>query len=197
MTSIRLKTDKLHRSIVYLGRGRLRFGRNPTIAEEPEAELPGFGETITPDFLHDIRQQLNREDKVALLATFQDVHEADIAELITLLSHDHRASFMRLVGSDIPAAVFAELDDGVRDEVVEYIDIDTLVATVQELDSDDAVFVLEDLDKQEQQEVLQKNLSFRSCLYWSAHWNFPKTVPDVWRSPNLLLCRRLDGWADD
>ena len=43
-----------------------------------------------------------------------------------------------------------------RDEVVEYIDIDTLVATVQELDSDDAVFVLEDLDTQEQQEVLQK-----------------------------------------
>ena len=131
------------------------MGETPQL-QEPEAELPGFGETITPDFLHDIRQQLNREDKVALLATFQDVHEADIAELITLLSHDHRASFMRLVGSDIPAAVFAELDDGVRDEVVEYIDIDTLVATVQELDSDDAVFVLEDLDKQEQQEVLQK-----------------------------------------
>ena len=131
------------------------LGETPQL-QEPEAELPGFGETITPDFLHNIRQQLNREDKVALLTTFQDVHEADIAELITLLSHDHRASFMRLVGSDIPAAVFAELDDGVRDEVVEYIDIDTLVATVQELDSDDAVFVLEDLDTQEQQEVLQK-----------------------------------------
>ena len=96
---------------------------------------------------------------------------------------------MRLVGSDIPAAVFAELDDGVRDEVVEYIDIDTLVATVQELDSDDAVFVLEDLDTQEQQEVLQK-ISASDRARWSAHWNFPKTVPDVWRRPNLSLCRR-------
>ncbi|HCD16511.1 MAG TPA: hypothetical protein DEQ83_02600, partial [Rhodobiaceae bacterium] len=107
-------------------------------AQKPEADLPVIGDAITPGFLHEIRQKLNREDKVALLAALDDVHEADIAEIITLLSHDHRANFMRLVGRDIPAPVFAELDDGVRDEVVEYIDIDTLVATVQELDSDDA-----------------------------------------------------------
>jgi len=121
-----------------------------------EADLPHIGDMVTPDFLHQIREHLGREDKVALLASIDDVHESDVAEIITLLSHDQRASFMRLIGTDIPAPVFAELDDGVRDEVVEHIDIDTLVAAVQELDSNDAVFVLEDLDSEEQQEVLQK-----------------------------------------
>ena len=50
----------------------------------------------------------------------------------------------------------AELDENTRDEVLEQIDIETLVATVQELDSDDAVFVLEDLATEAREEVLEQ-----------------------------------------
>ena len=63
---------------------------------------------------------------------------------------------MTLVGKQLPAAVFVELDDHIRREIVEYVDINKLVTTVQELDSDDAVFVLEDLAEAEKKEVLEK-----------------------------------------
>ena len=43
-----------------------------------------------------------------------------------------------------------------RDDVLEVIDTDTVVNTVQQLDSDDAVFVLEDMDEGERQEVLEQ-----------------------------------------
>ena len=67
-----------------------------------------------------------------------------------------RTAFLKLVGNALDPEVFAELDDAVRDDVLQIVDTDTLVNTVQQLDSDDAVFVLEDMADDERQEVLEQ-----------------------------------------
>ena len=67
-----------------------------------------------------------------------------------------RRSLLEQVGADLAPEVFAELDDAIRDDVLEIVGKDIVVAKVQQLDSDDAVFVLEDMDDAERQEVLEQ-----------------------------------------
>ncbi|MDD9798151.1 MAG: magnesium transporter [Alphaproteobacteria bacterium] len=99
---------------------------------------------------------IDNADKAALQALLKDAHEADIADLISLLSTDHRSQFIALIGSELNPAVLAELDEGVRADVAGQLDTDKLVTAVQELETDDAVFVIGDLDKKGQQEILAR-----------------------------------------
>ena len=119
-----------------------------------ESELLG-SDILTPERFEALRLLVLEKDRAALLVELGDRHESDIAEIITVLQPDLRRSLIELLGADLPAEVFAELDDNIRDEAVDAVDTDTLVATVQSLDSDDAVFVLEDMDEAERDEVLQ------------------------------------------
>ena len=113
-------------------------------------------EALTSERMEAVAAAIAAADKPALLAEIAEFHESDVAEMIALLPPDARAAFTRLVGADIPAAVFAELDEGVRDEVVEHLDLETLIATIQALESDDAVGVLEDVDLSERAEILER-----------------------------------------
>lgn len=113
-------------------------------------------ETLTSEAYEAISELVRAQDRAALLADLDARHESDIAEIITVLAPDLRTSLLQLVGNALEPEVFAELDDAVRDDVLEVVDTDTVVNTVQQLDSDDAVFVLEDMDDEERQEVLEQ-----------------------------------------
>ena len=113
-------------------------------------------ENLTPEAYELISGLVRANDRAALLKELESRHESDIAEIITVLASDLRTAFLKLVGDALDPEVFAELDDAVRDDVLQIVDTDTLVNTVQQLDSDDAVFVLEDMADDERQEVLEK-----------------------------------------
>jgi magnesium transporter len=121
----------------------------------PEGEYLG-SDALTTERFQAVRELVQAQDRAGLKAAFEDRHEADIAELITLLQPDLRRSLIALMGADLAPEVFAEFDDNIRDAALEAVDSDTLAATVQQLDSDDAVFVLEDMDVAERDEVLQR-----------------------------------------
>jgi magnesium transporter len=124
-----------------------------------QTEQPYEGEylgavPLTADELDALVDLIRAGDKKKLAATVSELHESDVAEIIALLTSEQRLTFMGLVGGELPSAVFAELDDHIRLEVVEFVDSPKLATTVEELDSDDAVFVLEDLDERQRDEVL-------------------------------------------
>jgi len=121
----------------------------------PEGEYLG-SDALTTERFQAVRELVQAQDRAGLKAAFEDRHEADVAELITLLQPDLRRSLIALMGADLAPEVFAEFDDNIRDAALEAVDSDTLAATVQQLDSDDAVFVLEDMDVAERDEVLQR-----------------------------------------
>lgn len=128
---------------------------------EAAPELPQDGdylgsESLTAERLEAVQQFVLDENRAALLAVLEDRHEADIAEIITVLAPDLRRRLVALVGGDLPAEVFAEFDDAIRDDVLEATDSETVAEAVQQLDSDDAVFLLEDMEEDERAEVLDK-----------------------------------------
>lgn len=96
--------------------------------------------------------EAGEEERLASLV--EDLHEADQATLLEALDPDLRPQLIELLGARFDFAALTEVDDSVREEILDELDTETLVEGVKELESDDAVYILEDLDKEEQAEIL-------------------------------------------
>ena len=71
----------------------------------------------------------------------------------SLLGQMHRLVISTL--SEFDFSALTEIDDSVREDILEELPTRTLVEGVRELESDDAVAILEDLDSAGQKEILE------------------------------------------
>jgi magnesium transporter len=124
--------------------------------EAGEVELRDEEGGIRSDFLHVITEALEARDAAKARELALKLHAADLADLIALLRPEQRGELITMLGDDLDAAALAELDEGVRDQVLEVMPPEQVAAALQELDSDEAVYVIEDLDKEEQSDILAK-----------------------------------------
>ena len=85
-----------------------------------------------------------------------DLHEADVGDLIEALDPELRPRLIELMGRDFDFTALTEVDDTVREEILDELPSETVAEGVRELDSDDAVAILEDLPKDEQAEILDQ-----------------------------------------
>jgi magnesium transporter len=115
---------------------------------------------LRPEFVHDVEAALEANDADRVRALTLPLHEADLADLIQLLRPDQREPLIEMLGRDFNAAALSELDEGVRDQVLEEMPAEKVAEALEQLDSDEAVYVIEDLDKEEQSEILAKLPSF-------------------------------------
>src|SRR6185295_14355769 len=99
---------------------------------------------INPDYVEKVTAAIAGHDAGLLRALVGGLHEADTGDLIEALDAEHRPQLVELMGKDFDFAALTEVDDTVREEILE------------ELDSDDAVYILEDLPKDEQAEILEQ-----------------------------------------
>ena len=93
----------------------------------------------------------------ALLLIFEDLHEADIADVLEQITSEDRRRLIRLWGDHVDGDVLTELEEGVRDEIMAETPDEVLAEAVKELDTDDVVYLVEDLEAL-QQEVLLGSL---------------------------------------
>ena len=121
-----------------------------------EVELRDEEGGIRPDFLHDVSSALEAADEAKLRGLTLDLHAADLADLIQLLRPDQRAPLITMLGRDFDAAALPELDESVRDQVLDEMPTEQVAEAIQQLDSDEAVYLIEDLDKEEQSDILAK-----------------------------------------
>ena len=85
-----------------------------------------------------------------------ELHEADLGDLIAALEPDDRVSLVEMTGTDFDFSALNEVDDTVREEILEELEPETVAEGVRELESDDAVELLETLDEEDQEEILEK-----------------------------------------
>lgn len=100
---------------------------------------------ITPEQWQVIRAAIQAEDAGALKAALEPVHAADIADLLEQLDADQRTTFLKLYASEFEGDILSEIDESIREEVIEILPPDVLAEAVRELESDDLVDILEDL----------------------------------------------------
>lgn len=127
-------------------------------APPPEAE-PGHASLdeenrLKPEFVRRVRDQLEAGETDAVYALVEPLHPADIADLFELLDADDRLAMAAAISDLMGAEVIAELNDHVREQLVENLPADTVADIAGQLETDDAVAMIEDLDLDDREAVL-------------------------------------------
>jgi len=111
---------------------------------------------IRHEFIEEIAQAIRLDNTPFLRAVVGELHEADLGDLIAALEPADRVSLVELTGTDFDFSALNEVDDSVREEILEELEPETVAEGVRELESDDAVELLEGLDEEDQEEILEK-----------------------------------------
>jgi magnesium transporter len=131
-----------------------RDANNPT---NPSAlPLRDPAGAVAPEYVERVVAAIDAADAASLRHLVAELHEADSGDLIEALDPEHRPRLIKLMGADFDFTVLTEVDDAVREEILDELPTETVAKGVRELDSDDAVWILEDLPKDEQAEILQQ-----------------------------------------
>ena len=111
---------------------------------------------LQAEFVHSVSEALERGNTRKVRKLAGGLHEADLADLIELLRPDARADLIKTLGKKFSAVTLSELEEPVRDQVIDALPNDQIAKAVSELESDDAVYVIEDLEESDQTEILAK-----------------------------------------
>ena len=126
------------------------------MAAEPARESDSLdGEnTLKKDFVRRVRDALEAGETDQVYDLVEPLHPADIADLFELLDADERPLLAKAISDLMGSEVFAELNDHVRELLIEALPAGAVADIAEQLDTDDAVAMLEDLDEEDQQAVL-------------------------------------------
>ncbi|MGE0340884.1 MAG: magnesium transporter [Xanthobacteraceae bacterium] len=111
---------------------------------------------ITSEFLEAISRAVEAADVPQVRALAGDLHEADLGDLIEALPADERPRLVELLGTDFDFTALTEVDDTVREEILEELPNEIVAEGVRDLESDDAVRILEDLPEEDKAEILEQ-----------------------------------------
>ncbi|CUH53320.1 magnesium transporter [Shimia marina] len=99
---------------------------------------------------------LEAADRATLLELMDPLHPADIADLMEQINPFDRRRLVQLYGAEFDGEILSELDEGLREEVMNILRPDVLAEAVRELESDDIVDLVEDLDEPAQEAILDQ-----------------------------------------
>lgn len=88
-------------------------------------------------------------------ARVEPLHPADIADLVELTPTEQRPALAAAISDLIDGDVLAEMNDWVREALVDALEPHQVADIAAELDTDDAVAIIEDMDADDQREVLR------------------------------------------
>ena len=109
---------------------------------------------LSKEIIHEISQLISSKNNKDIKKIVNEIHHADLAEIINELEFEQRIYLIKLIDSDKTSDVLTELDEDVRDKILETLSVKEIAGEIKELDSDDAVDILSDLTDEKQEKVI-------------------------------------------
>ncbi|WP_188642315.1 magnesium transporter [Blastomonas marina] len=109
---------------------------------------------LKPEFVRRVEDALHDGEPGTAHDLVEPLHPADIADLFELMDEDERPLLATSIAELMTAEVVAEMNEHVRELLVEALPADAAAQIAEQLDTDDAVAMLEDLDEADQKAIL-------------------------------------------
>ena len=109
---------------------------------------------LSKEIIQEIGQLISSKKNKDIKKIVDEIHYADLAEIINELEFEQRIYLIKLIDSDKTSDVLTELDEDVRDKILETLSVKEIAGEIKELDSDDAVDILSDLTDEKQEKVI-------------------------------------------
>ena len=111
---------------------------------------------LTEELISEIEQLIETRQDGALKALMEEVHYADVAEIINELNEDDATYLIKLLESEKTSDVLTELDEDVREAILGNLSSKEIAGELEELDTDDAADIIAELPKEIVQEVINE-----------------------------------------
>ena len=85
-----------------------------------------------------------------------DIHHADMAEIINELNLNEGVYLIKLFDSEKTSEILTELNEDVREKILKELSVKEIADEIEELDSDDAADILGELSDQRKDEVISE-----------------------------------------
>ena len=125
-------------------------------APEDDDTIMDEEDRLRPDFVERVLDAVDAGDHEAARKLVEPLHPADIADLIELAAADEREGLVAALAEIVDADVYAELNEHVRETLIDEMEPGQVADLAGQLDTDDAVAIIEDLDRDERQAVLER-----------------------------------------
>ena len=102
-----------------------------------------------------ITDYVNQSKDIDLQNHIKELHNADIADILHNLDPEIRIVFIEKIKSNFDPEILTYLNDSLRDEIVEELDVKQLASNSKTLEIDDAVDLVEDFEKSDQNTFLE------------------------------------------
>src|SRR6478736_8345248 len=125
-------------------------------ARAPDLPVHDDEGDLNPAFVAAVGEAVAARDGDRVRALMADLHEADVGALLEALEPESRPRLIELLGRDFDFTALTEVDETVREDILDELKPETVVEGVRELESDDAVTILEGLDAAEKAAILDQ-----------------------------------------
>ena len=109
---------------------------------------------VKPEVVEAVAEAIDGSELSRADALLADLHDADLADLVENLGPEHRRAVVEILRNRFPPGILPELDESVRDAVVDQLGPKDLATAIAKLESDDALYLIQDLQEAQRSQVL-------------------------------------------
>ncbi|QCR22633.1 magnesium transporter [Pontibacter sp. SGAir0037] len=109
---------------------------------------------ITREYIDQVEEAIERDDKTFILETMEDMYPADITTVLYELDTNESKYVMDLLPAEVGAEILSDLDYDIRTDFLQYFTSEEIARYVNLMDSDDAVDILNEQSVQTREEVI-------------------------------------------
>lgn len=122
----------------------------------PEDEAVTAAGILTQELIDDIEEAVRANDSETVRALVEPLSPADVADMLEGFGSEDRAGLIVNLGDALDPEVLAELNENVREDILEALEPEELAAAVADLESDDALEVIGDLEPDQLEDLLAR-----------------------------------------
>ncbi|WP_047246550.1 magnesium transporter [Maribacter thermophilus] len=111
---------------------------------------------LTDELIAQIEELIENQRDSKLTSLLEEVHYADVAEIINELSKEDATYLIKLLDTDKTSDVLTELDEDVREAILRNLSSKEIADELGELDTDDAADIIAELPQEIVQEVISE-----------------------------------------
>jgi magnesium transporter len=116
-----------------------------SVSNEQESSKQIFG--LNESIALQINEALDNEQETLARELLLGLHYADIADFIDSTTHEKRQKTVEILGKDFKPEILVELDESIRENVIEILGFKEAGRLINKLSVDDAIVVIEDIDE--------------------------------------------------
>ncbi|WP_420603112.1 magnesium transporter [Flagellimonas sp.] len=111
---------------------------------------------LTDELIANIKLLITENKNGDLRSMMKEFHYADIAEIADELTVDEATYLIKLLDSEKTSDILAEMDEDIREAVLNNLSVKEIAGELEELDTDDAADIVSELPKEIVQEVISE-----------------------------------------